>query len=96
VTKQVIGALTVAASLLAMTIAGPIMAENTFTKIGKAIQYTTRKDSENLSQSTHQALGHNSVHHNRTGVNAHTRYVLKPNGAKYRIYHHHHHKMHTM
>jgi hypothetical protein len=92
---KILGA-TAAACLFALSLAAPVLAhENSFQKAGKAIQYTTRKDAENLSQTTHQAIGHNSIHKNRTGINAHTRYVLTPSGAKYRIYHHHHHHYHT-
>ena len=93
--NKLIGTVAAGASLSLLSIAGPAMAHhNMFQKAGKAIQYSTRKDTENLSQDTHMAIGHNSIHHNRTGVNAHTRYVLTPSGHKYRIRHHHRH--HTM
>ncbi len=91
-----LGVVVIAAGLWAFAAGGPVLAhQNVFQKAGKAIQYTTRKDTENLSQVTHQAVHHNSVHVNRTGENAHSRYVLTPAGNKYRIYHHHrrHHKM---
>jgi len=90
-----IGVLTIAVSMWAATVAVPVMAhENSLQKAGKAIQYTTRKDSENLTQDTHRAVHENSVHTNRTGENAHTKYVLTPAGNKYRIYHHHHYRHH--
>lgn len=89
------GVLVVAASLWAVTVVGPVMAhESSLQKAGKAIQYTTRKDTENISQDAHRAVHENSVHVNRTGENAHTRYVLTPSGNKYRIYHHHHYRHH--
>ena len=34
---------------------------NTFSKIGHAIEYGVRKDSENVSKVTHRVIGHNSV-----------------------------------
>ena len=50
---------------------------NTLSKIGKSIEYTTRKDSENLTASVHRGTHSKSIVRNRhTGNN----YVLKPNG----------------
>jgi len=50
---------------------------NTWHKIGKAIQYTTRKDTENLSVDTHRTVHEKSVVRNRrTGNN----FAMKPNG----------------
>jgi hypothetical protein len=93
---KTIGAAIVAAGFCVLALTTPALAHhNMFQKAGKAVQYTTRKDAENLSQTTHQAIGHNSVHHNRKGINAHTRYVLKPSGEKVRIYHHHHYRHHV-
>jgi hypothetical protein len=74
---------------------------NTLAKIGGAIQYTTRKDTEHASVDVHRALGKKSVVRNRhTGNN----YVQKPSGAlifksstnprvpHIHHYRHHHHK----
>jgi hypothetical protein len=93
---KVVSVVAVATGLLALSIWGPVMADTMMQKAGKAIQYTTRKDTENLSQVTHEAIGAKSVHSNRTGMNAHTKYVLTPSGNKYRIVHHHHHHHHMM
>ncbi len=78
---------------------------NTLSKIGKAIQYTTRKDTENAVKDTHHATNSKSVTRNRhTGNN----YVETPTGKhifksttnpkilhrKYGRHHHRHHRMH--
>lgn len=50
---------------------------NTLHKIGKAIQYTTRKDVGNLSVDVHRAEGRKSV---ITKRRQEAKYVVKPNG----------------
>ena len=74
----------------------PVQAESTLKKMGKAIQYTTRKDAENLSIDTHRALSHKSVEKDRRHD---ARWVILPNGKKvykgtnnpthHRRHHHH-------
>ncbi len=50
---------------------------NTLSKIGKSIEYTTRKDTENVTSDVHRTTHSKSIVRNRhTGNN----YVLKPNG----------------
>jgi hypothetical protein len=56
---------------------------NTLHKIGSAIQYTTRKDTENLSVDVHRGEGHKSVETLRNGDrNA----VITPGGHKIIVY----------
>ena len=48
---------------------------NTFSKIGHAIEYTTRKDAKNVSVTTHRAIGHNSVVRRNHGRHHYNRVV---------------------
>jgi len=82
---------------------------NTLHKLGKAIQYPVRKDTENLSVDTHRAANHNSVESMRPQKAS---AVVTPEGNKYvvshrgnatyahhkvrHVRHHRHHHIHAM
>jgi hypothetical protein len=82
-----------AALALAITVfAGPAVRadnpnkhdSNTLHKIGKAIQYTTRKDTENLSIDTHRAEHRKSVESMRP---QRATAVVTPNGKQFVVSH---------
>ena len=81
-----LGAVALVASVLAVTPAFAKHHSNTFSKIGHAIQYTTRKDTSNLSIDTHRAINHKSVEHRRHG-RARRNVVITPGGHVKPIHH---------
>jgi hypothetical protein len=77
--------------LLAIIAVGPASAHHSdLQKAGKAIQYTTRKDTENLSIDTHRAEKKNSIQHVR---NHHYKQIITPAGDKIWFHHPMHKKM---
>jgi hypothetical protein len=87
---KLLGAVTAVAGVLATAAIAPVMAhENTLQKMGKAIQYSTRKQAENVSDTAHRVVHENSVHHVR---NHHYKYILTPAGDHVWLHHHYHHK----
>jgi hypothetical protein len=83
--KQTIATL-LAAFLLMGSISISLASENVLKKMGKAIQYTTRKDASNLSIDTHRAMGHNSVEERHNGWHKH-KSIITPGGHIKRIHH---------
>ncbi len=81
---KAVAALVAGLAVVGFVGAAPVQAQekhdsNTLHKIGKAIQYTTRKDTENLSTDVHRGANHKSVVHNRkSGTNV----VVTPGGHK--------------
>jgi hypothetical protein len=97
---QLFAALALAAGLFAF--AQPAEAKhdsNTLHKLGKAIQYPVRKDTENISVDTHRTENRNSIESRRPQK---AEAVVTPNGNQYTVGHrgyahrrhhrrHHHH-----
>jgi hypothetical protein len=60
--------------------------QNAFQKAGKAIQYTVRKDSSNVSIDTHRAFNKNSVERRKNGRHRHNS-IITPGGSVKRMHH---------